>query len=214
MTALVALTLLALIALLGAQYLDHQRAVWIAKPLASTGFVAVAVERGGLGQIANGDVYAMGMMAGLVLSWWGDVLLIPKNRPSLFRAGLFAFLLGHVAYALAFASKGLDTGAAGASALVLGIIGIAVLRWLRPAVPDSLLLPVRAYVIVISAMLLCAVGAVVYGGDSRILLGAGLFYVSDLAVARDRFIAPGFANAAWGLPLYYGGQLVLALTLG
>jgi hypothetical protein len=47
-----------------------------------------------------------------------------------------------------------------------------------------------------------------------ILLGAGLFYVSDLAVARDRFIAPGFANAAWGLPLYYGGQLVLALTLG
>ena len=42
MTALVALTIFALIALLGAQYLDHQRAVWIAKPLASTGFVAVA----------------------------------------------------------------------------------------------------------------------------------------------------------------------------
>ena len=100
------------------------------------------------------------------------------------------------------------------AALVLGIIAILVMRWLRPSVPDALLLPVRAYVIVISAMLLCAVGAVARGGDASILLGAALFYVSDLAVARDRFIAPGFANAAWGLPLYYGAQLVLALTLG
>jgi hypothetical protein len=62
-------------------------------------------------------------------------------------------------------------------------------------------------------MVVCAAGAVARGGDPAMLLGAGLFSVSDLAVARDRFVSPGFANAAWGLPLYYGAQLVLAGTL-
>jgi hypothetical protein len=46
-----------------------------------------------------------------------------------------------------------------------------------------------------------------------VLVGALLFFVSDLAVARDRFVSPGFANAAWGLPLYYAATLVLAATV-
>jgi uncharacterized membrane protein YhhN len=40
--------------------------------------------------------------------------------------------------------------------------------------------------------------------------GAALFYLSDLAVARQRFVAPGFENKLIGLPLYYAGQLLLA----
>jgi len=47
-----------------------------------------------------------------------------------------------------------------------------------------------------------------------LLAGALSFYVSDLAVARDRFVAPGFSNRLWGLPLYYGGTLLLATTAG
>jgi len=31
-------------------------------------------------------------------------------------------------------------------------------------------------------------------------------------VARDRFVAQGFINRAWGLPMYYGGQLLLAYS--
>ena len=38
------------------------------------------------------------------------------------------------------------------------------------------------------------------------------FYLSDLAVARDRFVSPGFANALWGLPLYYVAQLLFAYS--
>ena len=62
--------------------------------------------------------------------------------------------------------------------------------------------------------------AAVRGGGSRPwrrcqhTAGSGLVLRLGSRVARDRFIAPGFANAAWGLPLYYGAQLVLALTLG
>ena len=48
------------------------------------------------------------------------------------------------------------------------------------------------------------------GADPRIPTGAVLFYVSDLFVARERFVTPGFVNKALGLPLYYGGQLLLA----
>jgi hypothetical protein len=32
-------------------------------------------------------------------------------------------------------------------------------------------------------------------------------------VARDRFVAPGFVNRAWGLPLYFGAQLLFAFAI-
>ncbi len=73
--------------------------------------------------------------------------------------------------------------------------------------------PVRAYVVVISAMVVCAAGTVGQAGLPQILVGALMFYISDLAVARDHFLAPSFANKAWGLPLYFGGQLLLASTV-
>jgi len=44
--------------------------------------------------------------------------------------------------------------------------------------------------------------------------GAALFYLSDLAVARQRFVHEDFINRALGLPTYYLGQLLLALTVG
>lgn len=46
-----------------------------------------------------------------------------------------------------------------------------------------------------------------------VLLVAPLaFFVSDLAVARDRFVEPGFVNRFVGLPLYYGAQIVFAAS--
>ena len=208
-----ALTGLALIALLLAQRGEHRAAVWVAKPLASSGFVALALAAGAFQKISAGDLYALALLTGLILAWWGDVLLIPRNRPGGFRGGLLAFLLGHVAYGLAFGSLGIDWRAAAAATLLLLAPALIVLRWLKTRVPRELKGPVRAYVFVISAMLVLALGAVARGADPLIALGAALFYVSDLAVARDRFIAPGFINAAWGLPCYYAGQLVLAFTL-
>jgi hypothetical protein len=40
------------------------------------------------------------------------------------------------------------------------------------------------------------------------------FYLSDLFVARQRFVAPAFANRLYGLPLYYLGQFLLAFSVG
>ena len=207
------LTLAAVAALLIAERAESRVGVWIAKPLASTGFVAAAVALGGFERATTGDGYALGLVAGLVLCWWGDVLLVPRDRPAVFRAGVLAFLLGHVAFAAAFVSRGVDALAVVAAALALITPVIAVLRWLAPSVPADLRVAVRAYVLVIAAMLVAATGTAVEAGGATIAIGALMFCVSDLSVARDRFVAPGFANAAWGLPLYYAAQLVLASTL-
>ena len=45
------------------------------------------------------------------------------------------------------------------------------------------------------------------------LVGAIVFAASDVAVARDRFVARSFVNRAWGLPAYYAAQLVLAWSV-
>jgi uncharacterized membrane protein YhhN len=217
MTTLILLTLVALAAVLAAEYADNRPGIWIAKPIASTGFLAVAVAAGALDGSAAGGAsggrYGLLVLLGLALSWWGDIFLIPNNRPRIFQAGIASFLLGHVAYVLAFSSLGLQTLATGVAILLSIPPVVAILRWLRPNLPRNMLIPIYAYVAVITCMLICAVGAVAEVGRPMIVLGAAMFYISDLAVARNRFVAPGFSNRIWGLPLYYGGQLVLASTI-
>jgi uncharacterized membrane protein YhhN len=46
----------------------------------------------------------------------------------------------------------------------------------------------------------------------QLLIGAVMFAVSDIFVARDRFVSPSVANRLWGLPLYYAAQLIFALS--
>ena len=50
--------------------------------------------------------------------------------------------------------------------------------------------------------------------QALILGGAVAFYLSDLFVARDRFVSEGITNRVIGLPLYYGGQYLLAFSVG
>jgi hypothetical protein len=57
-------------------------------------------------------------------------------------------------------------------------------------------------------------GGAAWAGRPSLLFAAVLFYLSDLSVARDTFVAPGFVNRAWGLPLYYGAQLIFACSTG
>jgi uncharacterized membrane protein YhhN len=206
----VVVTLTALAALLLSEARGLRIGVWIAKPVASTGFLWAAVAAGAAG--GTGASYGRILLLGLALCWWGDVLLIPRRRPAVFRAGVLAFLLGHVAYVVAFAMRGFDVGVALGATLAVGSLGFVVLRWLRSHLPADMRIPVQAYVVVISTMVVCACASVAAAGRPAILIGALMFYASDLAVARDRFVRPGFVNGLWGLPLYYGGQLVLATS--
>jgi len=200
-------TVLSVAALLVAVRRGSKAGEWVLKPIASTGFCVSALQHGALD-----SRYGLLIYLGLCLSWWGDVLLIPKTRGS-FLLGLGAFLLAHVAYVAAFVARGVSFSAAVAGLVVLTVPFVAVARWLLPKVPAPMLLPVRAYMLVITAMVACAFATAVAHGGGAILAGALAFYLSDLSVARDRFVAPGFDNKLWGWPLYFGAQLVLAGTV-
>jgi len=202
-----ALTGACLTLLLLAEWRDWRAGVWVAKPLASLGFLGAAWAAGALD-----TAYGRWVMVALVLSFAGDVLLIPAARVS-FLAGLMSFLLGHLALAGAFFVRGVAWVWVAASAVAVLPAASLALRWLRPHVEAAMRMPVLAYVAVISTMVLLAAGTAGVGPRPAILVGALAFYLSDLAVARQRFVARTFWNKSWGLPLYYGAQLVLASTV-
>jgi uncharacterized membrane protein YhhN len=193
--------------LLVAEWRGSPRGLWLTKPLASSAFVWAALSAGALE-----STYGQLVLCGLVLCLLGDVLLIPSERTAAFRAGLFAFLAGHVAYSLAFLTRPVDAFGLAAGALALAVFVLAVLKWLGPLLPAAMVIPVRLYMVVIAVMSTLACGVTAAGGPWAVALGALAFTASDVSVARDRFVQHAFANRAWGLPLYYGSQLLIAST--
>ena len=179
----------------------------IAKIAASSGFLAVAYFAGALK-----SAYGKLLLAGLALSFLGDAFLIGESRQA-FLAGLAAFLLAHLAYVAAFAARGVSIRWMGFSALPVIAIAVAVSTWLAPYTPPELLLPVRLYTVVISGMLIAAIGTRGKGGSALIVVGALLFFLSDLSVASLRLVQTDFPHYIWGLPFYFAGQLCLALSI-
>lgn len=193
--------------LLWAEYRGSHRGVWFTKPVASLAFIGAGLAAGALN-----STYGQLILVGLVLCLLGDVLLIPRERPAVFRAGVFAFLLGHVAYSVAFLTQPLDAFGLVGGAILLAVVVGGVLRWLASSLPADMVWPVRIYVVVIGVMSTLACGVSAAGGPWAVAVGALAFTASDISVARDRFVRPAFPNRAWGLPLYYGAQLLLAAT--
>jgi uncharacterized membrane protein YhhN len=156
------------------------------------------------------------ILAGLVLCLAGDVFLALPEK--FFKAGLAAFLLGHVFYILGFAALTNAELWFSAGALFFFILSAAVFLWLRASL-GSLLVPVLAYIAVITVMAAAAWAvfrepAVPAPGRWLVLTGAVSFYFSDIFVARNKFLGNEFVNRLVGLPLYYLGQFLLAFSIG
>jgi len=203
----VAAVLVSVAALLVSEARGDRVGVWVCKPAASVLFVLA-----GMSQDPFATPYGRWVAAGLVLGAVGDVLLIPKD-PRAFLAGLGSFLLGHVAYAAGFVARGVAWDHAGMALLVMLVPLLLVGRWLLPNVKGGMRVPVLAYMVVITVMVALAYGSTAQLGGWPILVAAVAFFLSDLSVARDRFVAHAFVNKAWGLPLYYGAQVLFALTI-
>ena len=208
--AIVVFTCAAVAALLVADRLSADRLKWVFKPAASAGFVALAV--------ANGTLetgYGVLILAGLVLCLAGDVLLISRASRA-FLAGMGAFALGHLAYAGAFLQIGGPlTLAALIATAVIGALVLLILRWLWPHL-GAFRAPVAIYCLIISAMVVAALATLSPDGGSPYWLaaaGAIGFAASDISVARDQFVRQEFFNRMWGLPLYYGSQLLIAASV-
>ena len=193
------------VACLVAEHRKSERGLWLAKPPASAAFVWAALAWGALA-----SPFGRWLALGLAACAAGDVLLIPRNAPRALRAGMLAFAVGHLLFAIAFLVHGVSLGGTAlAAAAVLGLV-LGVWRWLGRRLAPADRLPVRLYVGVIGVMLACALGGVAQGAPWAAAAGAVLFALSDLSVAQDRFVARSFASTLWGLPAYYAAQLLLA----
>lgn len=197
-----------LVAALSSELVGHRLMLLIGKPAASLGFLVVALASGALQ-----SRYGAWILAGLTLSLLGDVLLMLEGHLA-FLGGLVSFLLAHVAYLVAFVVVGVSWPGSLIALAGSGLVAVIVIRWLLPNVSSEMKGPVLAYAAVISVMVSLAIGTLVAGRTALIATGAALFYVSDLFVARERFVAPSPTNQMIGLPLYYAGQLLLALSVG
>jgi len=202
------LTVSATAALVISEWNERRNGIWIAKPLASLGFVFVAVSGGALQSL-----YGRCILAALVLCLVGDLLLISRSK-AVFLAGLGSFLFGHIAFTVAFVLRGRSLAFGSIAALVLVPFAAVVWKWLSPHLSRSMQRPVGLYVAAILGMVVSAAASFGAHADWRILAGAVAFTVSDLSVARDRFIERSRLNRLWGLPLYYGAQLLLASSVG
>lgn len=196
--------LLPLAGLLAAELHDRRAWVIVAKPLASLLFLVAGALFLPLPERA-----AVLLLVGLVLSFVGDVLLIPRGRKLTFLLGLASFLCAHVLYGVAFVVKGVEARGVAAGTLALVAAGVPLGRWLLPHVKGAMRPPVVGYIVAITAMVVLSVGAATAGARLTLPVGAVLFYLSDLCVARERFVVKSPWNGLIGLPLYYAAQLLL-----
>ncbi|MCS5588114.1 MAG: lysoplasmalogenase [Porticoccaceae bacterium] len=201
----VALTALCLVAILVAEYVKKHQVVWVAKPLASLGFIGAALANNALD-----SAYGQAVLVALLLSWLGDLLLISRNSKLSFLLGIISFLLGHVVYIAAFVILGVHWDIAGYTLIPLALMAVLIGRWIMTKAPAELRPAVSAYIGVISIMVATSVGTSV---GWIIPVAAISFYASDLAVALERFVKASFINQLWGLPLYYAAQLMFAYSL-
>jgi uncharacterized membrane protein YhhN len=204
--ALAAIMAVVVVILVAAERNGRRDLVLVTKPVASLAFLLLGVSR-----FVPGHPYSAWVLLALLLCLAGDLLLMLRRG---FVPGLACFLLGHVAYVVAFSVLLLPRFWPAVWVLPPLVVSTVAAAWLSPHL-GRLRVPVLAYVAVITVMVWGAVAVTVAGrGPWFMAAGAILFYLSDLAVARDRLVTKAFGSRAWGLPAYYVGQFLLALTVG
>ncbi len=204
--ALAAIMAVAVTVLVAAEGKQRRALVLVAKPVASLTFLLL-----GWSRFEPGHPYGAWVLVALLFCLVGDLLLMLRHG---FVPGLASFLLGHVAYVVAFSVLLLPRFWPAVWVLPPLAISIVAAAWLSPHL-GRLRVAVLAYIAVITVMVWGAVAVTAAGpGPWFVTAGAVLFYLSDLAVARDRLVTKAFGSRTWGLPAYYLGQFLLALTVG
>ncbi len=209
---IISMAIILLIGLLYYEKKENIRGLVPTKTLLSSLFV-IAI----LVQPHHINRYYQFLLVGLIFCLCGDVCLaFPREK--MFLVGLISFLLGHVFYIFGFFHVANPGTWSWAGSIIIIFVSSGIYFRLKPHL-GSMNVPVLLYIVVIIVMLSGAWSVFVDSGltmSGRIMVvgGALLFYISDLFVARDRFIKKEFFNRLIGLPLYYAGQFILAFSVG
>ena len=199
--------------LIQAEILGKQQQIYIFKPISTLLVIAVALLS--LLKPTQNLTYTVGVTLGLLLSLGGDIALMFQENRKAFTIGLGLFLLAHIAYTIAFTLLGVFSVWDLLSAGILLVVGVSFYILIRPNL-STMQGPVIAYIVVISVMVNRAGSTLVsqvFGVSQAlmILIGAILFYISDVILAANRFWKSWEYNRI-SLAFYYGGQLLIALA--
>jgi uncharacterized membrane protein YhhN len=155
---------------------------------------------------------------GILFSLAGDVLLM-LSLDRFFLAGLGAFLFAQIAYVVGFNIPIPPLSMWGLGmAIVIGVGGARVIRRILDAViakgQSRLGIPIALYGIVITLMLLSAMLKqfdVTWEAGAALLVGTGafLFYISDIILAWNKFVAPIQHGRIYNIATYHLGQIAL-----
>jgi len=201
---------LVVLALLVAELKEDRRAQYFFKPLAALGFILIAIYVGALE-----SQYGRVILAGLAACAFGDVFLLSRKSEKLFMAGMGSFALGHFAYLVAFLTRQADAMSnllVILSTLLPVIAGAVFYLWLRPHLSKPMRLAVMIYASIITLMVVRSFGVPLSGVMLYAPIAAIMFAVSDMFVARDRFVKLSPKNALAITPLYFGAQALFALS--
>jgi uncharacterized membrane protein YhhN len=183
---------------------DRRTETW-AKPATLVALVVSACVLGA------GDTSAgRWLLAGLICGLAGDVFLLGRSDTR-FRLGLASFLVGHVAFVVAFTRLGIDPPTWLWAAWVVLFGCLLYTRRVLPAAMlrggQALTLPVAIYTVVIGAMVIFAYDT----GEPLIAVGATVFAASDSILAVDRFVEPKpWAPLAVMITYHLGQALIVA----
>jgi uncharacterized membrane protein YhhN len=148
------------------------------------------------------------IIAALLFSWLGDVLLMLQDNNSLFfLLGLSAFLVAHIFYILFFHFIRVKENVKSRwwLLLIVALYYLILIGLLSPHL-GGMKLPVRIYAIVISFMFMLAMhmSFIKYKNAGRwMMLGALLFVISDSVLAINKFYQ-SFEMAVIIVMLTYG----------
>ncbi len=181
---------------------DRRTETW-AKPATLVALLVAAVALD-----AAGSTPGRWLLVALVFGLLGDVALLGDSLGR-FRAGVAAFLVGHLAYLACFATLGLPRPGWSWAVLVVLLASLVATRDVLPATHrldgPALSVPVAVYTAAIAAMLVAAW----FTGEWLVALGATVFVASDATLSVDRFVRPIPRADLFVMVTYHVGQALI-----
>ena len=179
-------------------YLPGHLAFWAV--VASNGFLLGAWTPGN-----RRNAFTTFIFLGLVGCWFGDLI-----GPFHFMTGVYAFFFAQTFFSVAAWCRGIDWKRAMPVIPAMVAVNGGMLWYILPGTPESETIKVISYSVVISIMVITAVGA--GKGNAPLVWAAVLFYISDVFVALWRF---GDSSASGWIcyPIYYLACLLFAYSI-
>jgi uncharacterized membrane protein YhhN len=190
-----------------------RRVQWIAKPAALLALIFWFTLVG----MWQGPLVWFG--AGVVASMIGDVLLMLPG--GFFLSGLLVFMAAHVCYIIGFNTSAPLWSWQAVLMLIITLVVLGVLLEMflvnlqRKPGNQAVIIPVTIYGVIISLMVVSAMMTPFRPGWSSLaaalaIVGAVLFFVSDITLALNRFIRPLAHSSLMVMVTYYLGQIAIA----